>query len=93
MTQCNSGETALTWGAESPVTVRRLEPEGVERRLGAILNADVVGYTRLVAQDEVATLRTLKSYVGLMGGLGRQHGGRVVDAEALGNRGLTTSTH
>ena len=57
-----------------------LESEGVERRLAAILNADVVGYSRLMAQDDVATLRTLKVYVDVMGGLIRQHGGRVVDA-------------
>jgi adenylate cyclase len=54
--------------------------EGIERRLAAILNADVVGYSRLVAQDGVSTLRTLKANVDLMGGLIRQHGGRVVDA-------------
>ena len=57
-----------------------MESEGVERRLAAILNADVVGYSRLMAQDDVATLRTLKVYVDVMGGLIRQHGGRVVDA-------------
>ena len=54
--------------------------ERVERRLAAILNADVVGYSRMMARDEVATLRTLKAHVDLMGGLVRQHGGRVVDA-------------
>src|SRR5512144_1155328 len=57
-----------------------MESEGIERRLAAILNADVVGYSRLMAQDAVTTLRTLKVYVDLMGGLVRQHGGRVVDA-------------
>ena len=57
-----------------------MESEGIERRLAAILNADVVGYSRLMAQDAVTTLRTLKVYVDLMGGLIRQHGGRVVDA-------------
>jgi adenylate cyclase len=57
-----------------------VDSEGIERRLAAVLNADVVGYSRLMAQDAVATLRTLKVYVDLMGGLIRQHGGRVVDA-------------
>ena len=33
---------------------------GVERRLAAILAADVVGYTRLVEQDEAGTLSALK---------------------------------
>ena len=51
----------------------------VERRLAAILNADVVGYTRLMADDEVATLETLNACWGLMSGLIRKHRGRVVD--------------
>jgi adenylate cyclase len=33
-----------------------------ERRLAALLNADVVGYSRLMSKDEAETLRTLKSY-------------------------------
>ncbi len=57
-----------------------MKSEGIERRLAAILDADVVGYSRLMAQDEVSTLHTLKANVDLMGGLIRQHGGRVVDA-------------
>ena len=32
---------------------------GVERRLTTILAADVVGYSRLMGDDEEATLRTL----------------------------------
>lgn len=31
----------------------------IERRLAAILAADVAGYSRLMSQDEVGTLRTL----------------------------------
>jgi class 3 adenylate cyclase/pimeloyl-ACP methyl ester carboxylesterase len=34
----------------------------MERRLAAILAADVAGYSRLMGQDEVATLRALKSH-------------------------------
>ena len=30
----------------------RMDPESVERRLAAILSADVVGYSRLMAEDE-----------------------------------------
>jgi adenylate cyclase len=37
-----------------------LEPKSVERRLAAILAADVVGYSRLMGADEVGTLRALK---------------------------------
>jgi TolB-like protein/class 3 adenylate cyclase/thioredoxin-like negative regulator of GroEL len=34
----------------------------MERRLAAILSADVVGYSRLMGEDEVGTLARLKSY-------------------------------
>jgi len=33
--------------------------QNIERRLAAILSADVKGYSRLMGQDEEATLRTL----------------------------------
>ena len=52
----------------------------MERRLAAILSADVQGYGRLMSEDEVATVRTLTAYRELMGSLIRQHRGRVVDA-------------
>jgi len=52
----------------------------MERRLAAVLSADAVGYTRMMAQDEAATLETLEASRRVMGGLVRQHGGRVVDA-------------
>lgn len=52
----------------------------MERRLAAILTADVVGYTAMMARDEVRTLEAMESCRSLMGGLVRQHGGRVVDA-------------
>jgi adenylate cyclase len=32
------------------------------RRLAAVLNADVVGYSRLMTTDEAGTLRSLKAY-------------------------------
>jgi class 3 adenylate cyclase len=36
-------------------------PERVERRLTAILAADVVGYSRLMGEDEEGTLAALKA--------------------------------
>ncbi len=51
----------------------------VERRLAAILSADAAGYTKLMADDEVATLQTLNGHRAVMSGLVRQFGGRVVD--------------
>ena len=54
----------------------------MERKLAAILSADAVGYSRLMADDEAETVETIKAHKGLMGGLIRQHAGRVVDAVA-----------
>ena len=34
----------------------------VQRRMAAILAADVVGYSRLMGRDEEATLATIKCY-------------------------------
>src|SRR5512136_3027362 len=50
----------------------------VKRKLTAILNADVKGYSRLIGEDEKGTVRTLNAYMDLMTGLIRQHRGRVV---------------
>ncbi len=36
--------------------------DGVERRLAAILSADVVGYSRLMGEDETGTLARLKAH-------------------------------
>ncbi len=55
------------------------EVPGMERKLTAILNADVKGYSRLMGEDEAATVQTLSACRELMSGLVRQHGGRVVD--------------
>jgi adenylate cyclase len=53
--------------------------ERVERKLAAILSADVKGYSRLMGDDEVATIRTLTTYRGVFTTLITQHRGRVVD--------------
>jgi len=39
-----------------------MEPQAVERRLTTILSADVVGYSRLMGEDEAATLAALKAH-------------------------------
>ena len=57
-----------------------MAPEASERRLAAILSADVVGYSRLMAEDEHATIRTLNAYRDLIASLVGDHHGRVVDA-------------
>jgi adenylate cyclase len=70
----------LALGSPSLVSPERLvDPKSVERRLAAILSADVVGYSRLMAEDDAATVRTLSDYREEIGLLVRQHRGRVVD--------------
>lgn len=49
----------------------------MERRLAAILAADVVGYSRLVGIDEEATLHTLSECRAVIDGLVAEHHGRV----------------
>jgi adenylate cyclase len=53
--------------------------ERAQRRLAAILAADVVGYSRLIGQDEAGTLRRLKDLRrSLIDPIIREHHGRVV---------------
>ena len=54
--------------------------EGFKRKLAAILSADAVGYSRLMAEDEAATVTTLATYREVMSTLIKQHRGRVVDS-------------
>ena len=56
-----------------------MPPEGVERRLAAILSADVVGYSRLMAEDEGATVDTVTEYREQVPKLVERYRGRVVD--------------
>jgi len=49
----------------------------MERRLAAILAADVVGYSRLMEADEEATVRTLNACRQVIDGLVANHRGRV----------------
>jgi adenylate cyclase len=54
--------------------------EGFKRKLTAILSADVAGYSRLMDDNEEATVRTLTAYRSAMSDLVQQYRGRVVDA-------------
>ena len=52
---------------------------GVERRLAAILAADVVGYSRMMGADETGTLAALKAdRAELIDPAIAEHGGRIV---------------
>jgi len=54
--------------------------EGFKRKLAAILSADVEGYSRLIDDDEEATVRTLKTYRAAINDLVQQYRGRIVDS-------------
>jgi adenylate cyclase len=57
-----------------------MSAESFKRKLTAILSADVKGYSRLMGEDEDATIRTLSTYRELMSTLIQKHRGRVVDS-------------
>jgi adenylate cyclase len=50
------------------------------RKLAAILSADVVGYSRLMGENEINTIQTLTAYKEAMTAIINQNQGRVVDA-------------
>lgn len=52
----------------------------MQRKLAAILSADVKGYSRLMSDDELATIRTLGAYRQIMATWIQHHHGRVIDA-------------
>ena len=51
----------------------------MERKLAAILSADVQGYSRLMGEDEEVTILTLMAYREVMTDLIEDYRGRVVD--------------
>ena len=54
--------------------------EGFKRKLAAILSADVIGYSRLMRDDEEATVRDIAAHRVLISDIIQQHHGRVVDS-------------
>jgi adenylate cyclase len=57
-----------------------MSTEKYKRRLTAIFSADVAGYSRLMGEDEAATVSTLMAYREIMTMLIKKHQGRVVDS-------------
>jgi adenylate cyclase len=55
-----------------------LTGERVERRLAAVLAADVAGYSRLMGLDEVGTARTLREHRAVSDALVAKYAGRIV---------------
>ncbi len=53
---------------------------GQRRKLEAILSADVVGYSRLMQDDDAATVETLTKYRSIFSDFVSRHEGRIVDS-------------
>jgi class 3 adenylate cyclase len=50
-----------------------MSEKGFKRKLTAIISADVVGYSRLMDDDEEATIRTLTTYRKLLTSIIQQY--------------------
>src|SRR5437763_16575716 len=59
-------------------------PQRVERKLAAILAADIAGYSALMGADEEATVRDLKGHQAVVLPIFREHGGRIIDTAGDG---------
>ena len=53
---------------------------GCKRKLSVILSADIEGYSRLMDNDEEATIRTINTYRTAIHNLVQQYRGRIVDS-------------
>jgi TolB-like protein/class 3 adenylate cyclase len=60
------------------------EEPSLKRRLAAILAADIAGYSRLMHEDEAATVRDLKAHQSVILPLIGRHGGRIIDTAGDG---------
>ena len=56
-----------------------MDNQSVKRKLAAILSTDVKDYTRLMANDEVETINSIKTCRKLISQKVIEHHGRVVD--------------
>jgi adenylate cyclase len=57
-----------------------MNTQDFKRKLTAVFSADVAGYSRLMGEDESATVKTLEAYKQIMFSLIKQHRGRVIDS-------------
>jgi adenylate cyclase len=60
------------------------EEPSIQRRLAAILAADIAGYSRLMHADEAATVRDLKAHQSVILPLIGRHSGRIIDTAGDG---------
>ena len=60
------------------------EEPSVQRRLVAILAADIAGYSRLMGEDDAATVRDLKGHQAVILPLIGRYSGRIIDTAGDG---------
>jgi class 3 adenylate cyclase/pimeloyl-ACP methyl ester carboxylesterase len=60
------------------------DDSSMKRRLAAILAADIAGYSRLMGEDEGATVRDLKGHQAVVLPLVGRYGGRIIDTAGDG---------
>src|SRR5713101_7520643 len=79
---CTSSCAPIRWQGERSTRSRsrNREDNTMERKLAAIFSTDVKGYSRLMGEDEIATIHTITAYRALIATLIQQHRGRVVDS-------------
>src|SRR3972149_2774311 len=63
-----------------PGGIFRMDAGKLPRRLAAIFSADVKGYSRLMGENEEATVRALTALRAANASVIEKHGGRVVDS-------------
>ena len=56
-----------------------MNSEQYQRHLAALVSADVVGYSRLIAEDEIGTIRALTASRDVIADVVKKNGGRLVD--------------
>ena len=64
----------------------------IERKLAAVFAADVAGYSRLMGQDELGTLRRLAAHREIMDGLIGEHRGRIANTAGLPFENMSGTT-
>ena len=56
-----------------------MNERSLERHDAALVSADVVGYSRLISDDEIGTIRALSAIREIIAKLVQESGGRLVD--------------
>ena len=64
----------------------------IERKLAAVFAADVAGYSRLMGQDELGTLRRLAAHREIMDGLIGEYRGRIANTAGLPFENMSGTT-